>query len=243
MPPTFKRIGTDKLMNMKKSLTLVVIFLLPFLTVQANEKSNFTLPKIQVVPIKNTQSDRQYELYIKLPDQYPKNKDTAYPVIYFTDALWHIELLSAATEYLMEEAILVGISWQQNINEDLKNEYGAHYSRNQDYSMRESSKPEIQAKHQLGQASSHLNFIRNDVIKTVEKNYRTAPNRRTYFGYSAGGEFGAYILMAQPDTFKNYILGSPALKGDIPFLTKLASNSALKGKALNANVFISYGSL
>ncbi|MEW6998026.1 alpha/beta hydrolase [Colwelliaceae bacterium BS250] len=233
-------------MNINKSFTLVLLLLLPFLTVQAiemNETSDFTLSKIQVVPIKDTQADKQYELYIKLPEEYAKNKDKTYPVIYFTDAMWHIELLSSSTEYLMEEAILVGISWQQDINEDLKKEYGAHYSRNRDYSMRKSSKPEIQAKHHLGQASNHLDFIRNDVIKTVENNYRTDPDRRTYFGYSAGGEFGAYILLTQPDTFKNYILGSPAIKGDIPFLAKLGSNAALKGKGLNANVFISYGSL
>ncbi len=234
------------LMDMKKILVLACLFLLPFLTVQANEEnktSDLKLPKIQVVPIKDTQADRQYELYIKLPEEYAKNKDKTYPVIYFTDAMWHVELLSAATEFLMEEAILVGISWQKDINEDLKKEYGAHVSRYRDYSMRKSSNPETQAKHQLGQASNHLDFIRNDVIKTIEKNYRTDPDRRTYFGYSAGGEFGAYILLAQPDTFKNYIMGSPAIKGEIPFLTKLGSNAALNGKGLNANVFISYGTL
>ena len=79
--------------------------------------------------------------------------------------------------------------------------------------------------------------------KTIEKNYRTAPDKRTYFGYSAGGLFGAYILMAQPDTFKNYIIGSPSLWGDIPTLAEIDANSAAKRKGLNANVFISYGTL
>ena len=46
---------------------------------------------------------------------------------------------------------------------------------------------DTQAKYQIGQANNHLNFIRNDVIKTIEKNYRTLPESRTYFGYSAGG--------------------------------------------------------
>ena len=95
----------------------------------------------------------------------------------------------------------------------------------------------------MGQASNHLTFIRNDVIKYVENNYRTDPDNRTYFGYSLGGLFGAYILLTQPDTFKNYILGSPSLEGDIPYLSELDSNAALKRKGLNTNVFISYGSL
>jgi predicted alpha/beta superfamily hydrolase len=237
-------------MNIKKSLTLLLLLFLPHLTAQSNEMnetSDFTLSKIQVVPIKDTQADRQYELYIKLPEGYGKNqekdKDKTYPVIYFTDALWHIELLSGAAEYLMGDAILVGISWQKDINKDLKKDVGEYVSRFRDYSVIKSNKPERQAKYQFGQASNHLDFIRNDVIKMIEKNYRTDPERRTYFGYSAGGLFGAYILMAQPDTFKNYILGSPALKGDMPFLAKLGSNAALKVKNLNTNVFITYGSL
>ena len=211
--------------------------LLPFLTIEAGETRDLTLPKIQIVPIKDTQADRQYELYIKLPEGYTKNKDKKYPVIYFTDADTHIELLSG-TEFLMEEVILVGISDQKDINEEL----GAHSSRARDYSISKSSNPERQAKYQFGQASNHLTFIRNDVIKFIESNYRTEPDNRTYFGFSLGGLFGAYALMAQPDTFKNYILGSPSLWRDIPLLFSL-ENAALKTKTSEINLFISYGEL
>ncbi len=224
-------------MNMKKILILVVMYLLPFLTIEAGETRDLTLPRIQVVPIKDTQADRQYELYIKLPEGYTKNKDKNYPVIYFTDADTHIELLSG-TEFLMEEVILVGISHQKDLNEDS----GVHDSRARDYSISKSSNPERQAKYQFGQASNHLTFIRNDVIKFIESNYRTDPSNRTYFGFSLGGLFGAYALMAQPDTFKNYILGSPSLWRDIPLLFSL-ENAALKTKASEINLFISYGEL
>ncbi|KGJ99164.1 alpha/beta hydrolase [Thalassotalea sp. ND16A] len=230
-------------MNMNKSLILVILFLLPFISVNASEQKSYEMPGTQVVPIQDTKSGGQYELYIKLPEGYGENKDTEYPVIYFTDAVWHIEMLSAATAFLMEDVILVGISWQKDINEDLKKEHGAHVSRFRDYSMRKASNPEVQAKYQLGQAGNHLGFIRKIVIKYIENNYRTDPGSRTYFGFSAGGEFGAYVLMTQPDTFKNYILGSPSLKGDIPYLTELESNAALKRKGFNANVFVSYGTL
>jgi predicted alpha/beta superfamily hydrolase len=224
-------------MNMKKSLILVVMFLLPFLTIEAGETRDLTLPKIQVVPIKDTQADRLYELYIKLPEGYTKNKDKNYPVIYFTDAGTHIELLSG-TEFLMEEVILVGISDQKDINKELE----GHSSRARDYSISKSSNPERQAKYQFGQASNHLTFIRNDVIKFIESNYRTDPSNRTYFGFSLGGLFGAYALMAQPDTFKNYILGSPSLWRDIPLLFSL-EHAALKSKAQEINLFITYGEL
>ena len=228
---------------MKKHLTLIFLFLLPFISVEASEQKLFEIPRTQVIPIQDAGSGGQYELYIKLPEGYLENNDKEYPVIYFTDAMWHIEILSASTAFLMEEVILAGISWQKDINEDLKKEVGAHVSRFRDYSTSKSSNPERQAKYQFGQAGNHLNFIRKDVIKYVENNYRTDPGSRTYFGYSLGGEFGAYILLTQPDTFKNYILGSPSLKGDISYLSELESNAELKGKGLNTNVFISYGAL
>ena len=91
----FRVLPVRDLMAMKSILILVCLPLLLLLSVQASETRDFTLPKIQVLPIKDRQADRQYELYIKLPDGYSENKDKSYPVIYFTDALWHIEILSA----------------------------------------------------------------------------------------------------------------------------------------------------
>ena len=233
------RVGN--LIDVKKVLVLVCLSLLPVQSSYASETSVFTLPKIQVVPIKDTTADKQYELYIKLPEGYAKNKDKSYPVIYFTDAVWHIELLSAATEYIMEDVILVGISWQQDIAEDLKQQYGAHFSRFGDYSFNKISNPK-HPKIEFGQANSHLTFIRKDVFKLVEGNYRTEPNNRSYFGFSAGGLFGTYALLTQPNTFKNYILGSPSIWEQAADIFAL-ENAALKSKDSAINVFISYGEL
>ncbi len=201
------------------------------------QRSNLELPNIKVIPLKDTQNDRQYELYIKLPEKYSESGNKKHPVIYYADAIWHVEMLSGSAEYIMEDAILVGISWQKDINEELLEERGAHVSRFRDYTVSPHSNPEIQAKYQLGQASDHLEFIRKNVIPYVEANYRTDPQNRTYFGYSASGLFGAYILSSQPETFKNYLIGSPSLRGDIPQLTELIADKDLK-----VNVFITNGS-
>ncbi len=229
-------------MNIKKSLVLTLLVLLPFLKLEASEHKSYKMPGTKVIPIKDTQSDKHYELYIKLPDKYAEEKDKRYPVIYFTDAVWHIELLSSATSFLMEDAILVGISWQQDVEKELKKEHGAHVSRYRDYSFKKSSNLERQAKYKFGQAKNHLDFIRKDVFKMIEGNYRTNPNNRTYFGFSAGGLFGTYALLTQPDTFKNYILGSPSIRGDAAELFA-QEHAALKNKASAVNVFISYGEL
>lgn len=207
--------------------------------VSAKELQPYQMPDTHVVPIQDTQSTRQYELLIKLPDGYTQNKDVRYPVIYFTDAVWHIELFSAATEFLMEEVILVGISWQKDIDETLRLDAGEHVSRYRDYSVWQSDNPDHQTKYQFGQADKHLAFIRNDVFSYVQKHYRTKPENRSYFGYSLGGLFGAYTLVAQPDSFKNYMLGSPSLWR----LPELVSGANKNSPDLNANVFISYGNL
>jgi len=228
-------------MNIKMNLILALMLLLPYTSVEAGDLKRYEIPNTQVIPIQDVKSDKQYELYVKLPESYSKNKDKIYPVIYFTDAVWHFEILSSATQFIMEDAILVGISWQKDIKEELKKNVGEYVSRFGDYTVKESNNPERQAKYQFGGADKHLDFIRNDVIKLIENTYRTDSNNRTYFGYSAGALFGAYILMAQPDTFKNYILGSPALKGNIPIISKLSSMAASKVHSNNTNVFISYG--
>jgi predicted alpha/beta superfamily hydrolase len=227
--------------NMANKVILILFFFIPFLLVEASEQKHYQMPGVQVIPIKDTQSNKQYELLIKLPENYAEDEDKKYPVIYFTDAVWHVELLSSASFFILEDVILVGISWQKDISEDLKKEYGAHFSRYGDYSFKKTTNPK-HPKVKFGLANNHLSFIRNDVFKFVEKRYRTDPNNRTYFGFSAGGGFGTYALMSQTDTFKNYILGSPSIWRNGPELFA-QENAALKSTQSAINVFISYGEL
>ncbi|WP_394748914.1 alpha/beta hydrolase-fold protein [Spongiimicrobium salis] len=219
---------------------LLLCCLISLNTLFAQGKLEFA--RTEVIPIKDTETGRSYELYIRLPEKYLEEEGSKHPVIYYTDALWHVETLSGATEYIMEDAILVGISWEKNPQGTL-DKIGAHGSRFRDYTSRKSENAEHQAKYHFGQAANHLTFIREDVIPYVESNYRTDPSNRTYFGYSLSAEFGAYILLTQPHTFKNYILGSPSLMGEIPNFSKLAANAEQNHKSLDAHVFISYGSL
>ncbi|WP_343486278.1 serine hydrolase [Allomuricauda sp. d1] len=228
--------------------TKLVVLILTIAVNTAFAQKNFELSNTKIIPIQDSKTGGNYELYVELPEKYAENPDKAYPVLYYTDAVWHIEALSACQEFILEDVILVGISWQKDINEDLKEEVGAHVSRFRDYSISKHDNPEVQQKYQLGQAKTHLDFIRNDVITYVDNTYRTDPDSRTYFGYSLSGEFGAYILLTQPDTFNNYIIGSPSIKTDVPALAALNSEfgpfeASNRNSSLNANVFIAYGSL
>ena len=227
------------IMNVRTILLVALIGWIFNSSVQATELTALTLPKIQVAPIKASKSNKHYELYIKLPESYAELDEKAYPVIYFTDGLWHVELLSGATEYMLEDVILVGISWQKDISKDVKQAYGAHFSRFGDYSFKKRVNPK-HPKIKFGQAQAHLDFIRDDVIAYIETNYRTQPNNRTYFGFSAGGLFGTYVLMAEPDTFRNYILGSPSIWSSAPDLFALQS-AKLNSEKSAINILTSYG--
>lgn len=226
---------------MIKNIILLIVVLIPFLVLAETEQSPYEMPSVHVLPITDKQSNKQYELLVKLPEKYDEDKSKKYPVIYFTDAVWHIELLSAATAYIMEDVILVGISWRKDISEELKQKYGAHFSRFGDYSFKKRINPK-HPKIKFGQADNHLSFIRNDVFKMIEKNYRTDPSNRSYLGFSAGGLFGTYALLTQPETFKNYILGSPSIWSSGTELFAQA-NASLNSAQPEINIFISYGEL
>ena len=185
-------------------------------TLEVLEHKAYEMPRTQVIPINSSKTKAQDTLYIKLPEGYVENNDIEYPVIYFTHPVQHIEILSALTENLIEDVILVGVPWQKG-----------------------------RMKFKEDQ-NSYVNFIRNDVFKTIENNYRADADKRTYFGYSFGALVGAYILSKHPNTFENFILGSPAFGYDPGVKQKifeLESNKAKERKKLNANVFVSYGTL
>ena len=224
---------------MKKFTISLLLVLLPFIGAEAAEKKAYEIPRTEVVPIQDSERARSYELYIRLPEDYSSDSDKKYPVIYTTDAVWHFEMLSGATEYLMPDVILVGISWQKDLDPEAE-----FVSRFRDYTITELSNPEHQARYQAGQARDHLRFIRNDVIRYVGANYRANAGERVYFGYSLGGQFGAYALLAEPDTFKHYILGSPAFgQRSVEHIDELEAGAASRREELSANVFVSIGEL
>ena len=126
--------------------------------------------------------------------------------------------------------MFVGVAWETNFRPNL--------SRQRDYTPTASS-PGF--KDPSGEADKHLAFIRNNVISYIEENYSTDPTRRTYMGNSFGGLFGAYILLTAPETFHNYILGSPSLWWDNKYIFKLESQADQLLVDLSANVFIGIG--
>jgi predicted alpha/beta superfamily hydrolase len=93
-------------------------------------------------------------------------------------------------------------------------------------------------------ATEYLHFIRDELMPFVAAKYPTQERDSTYFGYSAGAGFGLYTLFTQPDTFKRYILGSPATSyGGHQFVVQMVSTALKRGLPVDAQVFMSVGEL
>lgn len=216
-----------------RRIPIFIIALIVSTLSQLCTATSFAIPRTEIMSITDSATDRRYEIYIKLPIGYSEKKE--YPVVYMTDAMCSFQIVSGATRYpintgRMDNLMLVGISWEKGNRPD--------FSRIRDYTPSVGKK----WKSATGGASEHLKFIRNDVIAYVEKNYAADPLRRTYIGNSLGGLFGAYVLLTAPETFQNYILGSPSFWYDNEIIFDYESSYSKTHKALRANVYISVGS-
>lgn len=199
----------------------------------AIESDEFTLPRTKVETLQDPVTKRNYEIHIQLPINYTQDKK--YPVVYMTDSPYTFPITVGAARYpanfkKMEDVMYVGISWQSDVSPE--------YSRQRDYTP---TKVGQGYKDPTGEADIHLVFIRKTIIPYIESNYVTDVDNRTYLGNSYGGLFGAYILLNEPETFKNYILGSPSFWWDNNYIFKLEAQTKALTRELAANVFISVG--
>lgn len=213
---------------------LLILYIVVFSTVAyAAEANGFLLPRSKVEILQDPFTKRSYEIHIQLPINYAPDKK--YPVVYMTDSPYTFPIAVGAARYpanfkKMEDVMYVGISWQTDVSPG--------FSRQRDYTPTLVTKG---YKDPTGEADKHLRFIRESVIRYIEEKYSVDPANRTYLGNSYGGLFGAYILLTHPETFANYILGSPSLWWDNQYIFTLEAKTQTLTKGIAANVFISVG--
>ncbi|WP_291865154.1 alpha/beta hydrolase-fold protein [Maribacter sp.] len=140
------------------------------------------------------------EIQIFLPDGY-SDSNVRYPVLYVLDGqryfLHAVSLQKSFIEFKQTpEFIIVGISKKKS-------------DRNRNFSIN---------------SKKYLDFIKEEVIKYVDTQYRTS-EKRMLFGWAYGGGFVIETMTIEPDLFDVYISASPfPLKEKInkidSFLTK-----------------------
>ncbi len=91
-----------------------------------------------------------------------------------------------------------------------------------------------------GGIDKFLDFLQNEVMPLVEKNYRTAPYR-IFAGHSLGGLAVIYSFVTRPEMFNAYIAASPVLHWDKGFVLKRTEEALKQNKDWNKTMFLGIG--
>ena len=57
--------------------------------------SRVSMPDTEVRQLKSSVTNRDYDIYIRLPDQYVRDQGKKYPVLYVLDGQWDFKLLDS----------------------------------------------------------------------------------------------------------------------------------------------------
>ena len=168
-----------------------------------------TIRNSQLLTISSTFVEQTYNLYVAFPDSYGES-DSAYPVIYFTDADISFGM---ATDILRNnpfrknfvpdisfpELIVVGIGYPGGAAE-------MDQKRCRDLSPLPKPDPDS------GEADRFMMFVTDEAIPLIESTFRVIPTDRTLVGCSMGGLFTLYALFQHPSVFQRYLLSSPRIE-------------------------------
>lgn len=136
---------------------------------------------------------RSFHIYVALPEDYEKNDQARYPVVYLLDGDSLFPILATNHLFLnydenLPQAIIVGIaygSFDPSINK-----------RGFDFSA-----PASDATSEQGGAPGFHHFLKSELIPEVESRYRADSSRRILFGQSRGGYLTLYSAFTDPDLF------------------------------------------
>jgi len=205
----------------------------------------FAIPDTQVLDIHSTRLDRDYQLFVALPESYAAQPQRRYPVVFVTDANYAFPLVRAISRRVgdhgqgLEDFILVGLSYAKGDT--------PVYSRRRDYTPTprgprdaepdDSGRPVVH-----GGAEAYRLHVRDEVFPMIARTYRADMQRKVFAGHSYGALLGSHILFTQPDMFSHYILGSPSFWYDRKVVFDHEARYAAANRDLAADVYLGAGS-
>ena len=202
-------------------------------------------------------SGRKYRISIGLPYAYHKSRGSGgpfdnplehWPVIYVVDGDLYFGMVTDIVRAMAwcgttTDAIVVGIGYPQDKDpqEAWRNIYAwrsGDLTPARDEVSDQGIATWVKRPASSGGASDFLKFIQYELIPTIDKDFRTAPQRRILAGHSFGGVFAAFALFEAPGLFSTYLVGSPALAHGDRFIFKHEEAFAKRHKKLAAQVHL-----
>jgi len=203
----------------------------------------------------------EYILKITFPRNYSSDKE--YKTLYYLDAYWLTEITLGSYTILdlcdyVEDVVFVGISlngtqkdWNKQrdmdftpsqfknlgLLEDLKKSNPDNYIK---ITVKTGSGNQLR-KESTGGANIFLDFLENQVIEFVEKEYPNLNKRRGLLGHSFGGLFGFYTLQNRPELFQDLLLISASLSWNSSELVDKGKFAKLKDSKNEIRLYHSYG--
>ena len=192
------------------------------------------IPRSEIRQLHSSETGRDYDLYIRLPDEYEKYPKVKYPVIYLLDAQWDFKMMdsiygSLKYDGFIPEVIIVGITYSGE-----KPDYET--LRAKDFTPVNTSNVSGS-----GDAPKFLAFLKDTVIPFVESSYQARPTERVLMGHSYGGLFTLYALFTEPSLFSGYVSGSPVTVYDTDFSFKQEESYFAQHKELATRLYIFVG--
>lgn len=197
---------------MIKVLTSITLFIFLSLNVYA---SDIKIGEKNTIQSKKLKEKREY--WVSLPKSYDSNNYTKYPVLYLLDGGMHsffqtfsgmVNQMSVDASPTIPEMIVVGIVSQNRVRDSSPTNSLTQYGGTKN-----------QALNVTGGADKFIHFIKDELIPTIDLNYRTS-DYRLLTGYSFTGLPVIQSLFTTPDTFNAYIAIDPSMWWDNQFMLK-----------------------
>ena len=203
----------------------------PTVTAPPPQPQQVTIPATELFKLSSSIAGQEYRIFVALPNStflnsYAENPRLRYPVLYVLDANALFGMVTETVRIfnlleVIDELIVVGIGYPVDT-----------FNATLGFRSRDLT-PKIGA-------AKFLQFIREELIPTIDATYRTSPGDNGILGHSFGGLFGLYALFNQPETFKRYIIGSPSISWDETVI--LDGDKFVASKAdVAARIFMSAG--
>ena len=170
----------------------------------------------------------QRDLLIHLPNNYQQNIGLNYPVLYLLDGQRNLNHAAGTLDLLnqsgmAQEMIIIAIE-NTHRTRDLTPTYDESYN---EWGI-------------SGGADSFLDFIEQELIPYVNKNYRTNPFK-ILSGHSLGGLLAVYALQSRPQLFQAHFAFSPSLWWHDGVILKSAESFFANTTELNGYLYVNLG--
>jgi tetratricopeptide (TPR) repeat protein len=179
-------------MNKKHLLNLIFLMVsISTIVAQSDDISKLNVMHSLKVSSKHFKEPIKYN--VTLPEGYSNNKDKSYYVLFDLHPRSH-HFLSGLHDWLSHNGEW---PWQKTIiitPADYNSEFAKLFGE-----LRSNSKNQ-----------TILDYFENDLLKTIDKNYRTN-GFKIFTGFMSNGAFGLYTLINRPHLFNAYIISSPTL--------------------------------